>query len=200
MNKLQVSAIVLAGGESKRMGRLKPLLRFGELTVIETILHTLCRCSLAEILVILGHRAEEIEPLLKNYPVRIVHNTRYRRGMLSSVQAGLQAACGDAKAYLICLGDQPSLQVRTVQLLLGAFAAEPGGIYLPCYLGRGGHPLLIDARYRDEIGALDPEIGLRQLLQRHPQQLRHVEVAAPEVLEDLDTPEQYRLALARSIR
>ncbi|HED04420.1 MAG TPA: nucleotidyltransferase family protein [Candidatus Fraserbacteria bacterium] len=195
-----VSALLLAAGESKRMGRLKPLLPFGDLTVIETILRTLGQCPLAEIIVVLGHRAGEIEPLLKNYPVQIVHNTRYLRGMLSSIQAGLKAAAGDAQAYLICLGDQPRLQIRTVQLLLGAFAAEPGGIYLPCYLGQGGHPLLLDTRYRDEVRALDPVIGLRQLLRRHPDQVRHVGVAAPEVLEDLDTPEEYRLALGHSIR
>lgn len=188
----RISAIVLAAGESRRMGTLKPLLPFQGRTIIETIVRTLSQCPLAEILVVLGHRAAEIEAQLADHPVKIVHNAQYRRGMLSSVQAGIAQASSRAEAYLICLGDQPSLRPQTVQHLIAAFKGAKPGIYLPCYCGQTGHPLLMTARYRDEIRQLDEMLGLRQLLYRHPDEVQRVEVDAPEVLEDMDTPEDYR--------
>jgi len=174
------------------MGALKALLPFEGQTIIETIIATLSRCSLEEILVVIGHRSDEIGSVLASYPVRIVHNTGYQRGMLSSVQAGIERASNQADAYLICLGDQPSLQQQTIQRLIDAFKGAKPGIYVPCYQGQAGHPLLLSAHYREEIKELDPAIGLRQLLQRHPDAVQHVELDAPEVLEDLDTPADYR--------
>jgi molybdenum cofactor cytidylyltransferase len=174
------------------MGRLKPLLPFENRTIIETILSTLSQCPVEEILVVLGHRAEEIKPVLAQYPVRIVHNAQYQHGMLSSVQAGIAQTASNTDAYLICLGDQPSLQRQTIQHLIASFKGAKPGVSVPCYRGQSGHPLLVSALYREEIKRLDPAIGLRELLQRHPDAIRRVEVDAPGVLEDLDTPEDYR--------
>lgn len=187
-----ISAIVLAAGESRRMGALKPLLPFQGRTIIETIVRTLSQCPLEEILVVLGHRATEIEPLLADYPVRLIHNDQYQRGMLSSVQVGVEQAASPADALLICLGDQPLLQRQTILRLIAAFKGAKPGICVPSYRGQTGHPLLIAARYRAEIRRLDESIGLRQLLQRHSDEVQRVEIDAPEVLEDIDTPEDYR--------
>jgi molybdenum cofactor cytidylyltransferase len=195
----RISAIVLAAGESRRMGSFKPLLPFQGRTIIEAIVCTLRQCTLEEILVVLGHRAAEIEAQLADYPVKIVHNAQYRRGMLSSVQAGIEQAKRHVDAYLICLGDQPSLQRQTFERLVAAFERAKPGIYLPTYRGQSGHPLLFAAHYRQEIEKLDEAIGLKQLLQRHPNEVQRVEVDTPEMLEDIDTPEDYRrLSSARS--
>src|SRR5436190_24350199 len=87
-----ITAIVLAAGESRRMGRLKPLLPFGTRTVIETVVDSLRASPVAEILVVTGHQSEAIEAALAQAPVRVVRNPDYPRGMLSSVQCGVAAA------------------------------------------------------------------------------------------------------------
>src|SRR5947207_5164734 len=96
-----ITAIVLAAGESRRMGRLKPLLPFGPRTVIETVVASLSASRAGEILVVTGHRSEEVEAALAQAPARVVRNPDYRRGMLSSVQCGVAAAAPDTTWFLI---------------------------------------------------------------------------------------------------
>jgi molybdenum cofactor cytidylyltransferase len=149
------------------------------------------------VLVVLGHRSEEIAASLEGTGAEPVVNPRYTEGMLTSVQAGAAAAPPDAGWFVIALGDQPSLRPETVARLLDAARAGPHGIVVPSYGGRRGHPLALHARFRDEILALDPEAGLRELLRRHPDDIRHVDVPTDAVLHDIDTPEDYQRELAR---
>jgi molybdenum cofactor cytidylyltransferase len=152
--------------------------------------------------VVLGHRSEEIAAALEGSGAEIVLNPRYPEGMLTSVQAGAAAAPPNTEWLVIALGDQPSLRPDIVELLLDRArspeaGSEPQDIVVPSYAGRRGHPLVIHARYREEIAALDPEAGLRELMQRHPEAVRHVEVSTDTVLHDMDTPEDYQRELRR---
>jgi len=148
-----------------------------------------------EILIVLGHRSGAIAPTLSELGVRVVVNDAYREGMLSSVRAGVHAADPDAEWLLLALGDQPTLRPETVERLLAEAEAGDAGLVVPSYERRRGHPLLIHRRYREEIDALSGETGLRELFQRHPQAIRHVEVESQTVLQDMDTPEEYRRTL-----
>lgn len=157
-----------------------------------------------EVRVVLGHRAQEIEAHLAGEGAVPVRNPQYLDGMLTSVQAGMRSAAEDTEWFVIALGDQPSLRPQTVERLLRAAREEPAdsgngaaSIVVPSYGGRRGHPLLLHARHREEIAALPPEAGLRELLRRHPQAIRHVTLDDERVLEDMDTPEEYRRQLAR---
>lgn len=125
-----------------------------------------------------------------------VLNPRYAEGMLTSVQAGA-AAAPEAEWLVIALGDQPSLRPGTVSALLAAAREAPGSIVVPSYAGRRGHPLVIHGSYRGEIAGLDPGVGLRELLQRHPEAVRHLVLPDESVLHDMDTPEDYRRELDR---
>jgi len=149
------------------------------------------------VLVVLGHRSPEIAANLEGSGAQVLDNPRYLEGMLTSVQAGVAAAPADAEWLVIALGDQPSLQAETVRQLLATAEAEDAGIVVPSYSGRRGHPLVIHTRYRDEIAALDPSVGLRELMQRHPEAIRHVVFPDESVLHDMDTPEDYARALQR---
>src|SRR5690348_9048116 len=120
-----ITAVVLAAGESRRMGRLKPLLPFGTGTVIETVVDSLRASPVDEILVVTGHQSEAIEAALAHAPARIVRNPDYRSGMLSSVQRGVAAAAPETTWYLLALADQPQLEPALVRHLLEA-ANEPG--------------------------------------------------------------------------
>jgi molybdenum cofactor cytidylyltransferase len=194
---VNATAIVLAAGESRRMGTLKPLLPFGGSTVIETVVGSLLRCPLHEVLVVLGHRAEEIARPLAAYRVRMVMNPDYLTGMLGSVQHGVAAAAPDTEWFVIALGDQPALDAGLTTRLLELAETASAGIVVPSIKGRRGHPLLIHRRYREEIGALPPEIGLRELMRRHPDDLQLVPVEDDAILRDMDTPEEYAQELAR---
>ena len=150
-----------------------------------------------EVLVVLGHRAEEIAAHLAAEGVRTVLNPRYLEGMLTSVQAGIAAAPPDTELLLIALGDQPSLRPEVVRRLLEAACEGTADLLVPSYGGRRGHPLLIHAHYREEIAGLSPEVGLKELMGRHPEALRHLLVPDEGVLCDMDTPEEYRRELRR---
>ncbi|HIE51782.1 MAG TPA: DUF433 domain-containing protein [Armatimonadetes bacterium] len=191
-----ISALVLAAGESRRMGTPKQLLPFGASTVLQAVVDALAAAGVEEIIVVLGHRAEEIAPTLAERPVEIVVNENYRKGMLSSVQCGLRAVSPEAEAVLVALGDQPRLSPETVRQLISAYRIHSPGLAVPVYRGRRGHPLLLRAKYRDEVFHLNPEIGLRELLHRHPEEVLLVAVESDEVLPDLDDPVAYQRALA----
>src|SRR5207302_4824903 len=141
-NGMHITAIVLAAGESRRMGTLKPLLPFGKQTVIETVVSSLLRCPIDEVLVVLGHRAEEIARPLASYPVRTVLNPEYLSGMLTSVQSGFAAARPDTEWFVIALADQPALDAALTTQLIEIARDGTVGMLVPTFAGRRGHPLL----------------------------------------------------------
>ena len=148
-------------------------------------------------LVVLGHRSDEIAAHLVGSGAEIVVNAGYRLGMLSSIQAGVRAAPEEVTHFVIALGDQPSLSPTTVDLLLRSGGEREGAIVVPSYNGRRGHPLVLDGCYRKEILELDPEVGLRELLQRHSDMIQHIVVPDEAILADMDTPQDYERELKR---
>jgi molybdenum cofactor cytidylyltransferase len=126
-----------------------------------------------------------------------VQNPHYTQGMLSSVQAGVAAADPATTLFLIALADQPSIPPELIAHLIQVFDERRPGMLVPTFEGRRGHPLLIDARYRDEIATLNPDIGLRELMQRHPEELLLYPTSVEAVIRDLDTREEYEAELAR---
>ncbi len=189
-------AVVLAAGESRRMGRPKLLLPFGQSTIIETVVQNLMESSLDGILAVLGHRWPDFLDKLKNYAVETTVNPHYKNGMLSSVQWGFQHLPAEAKAALVVLGDQPGISPRTVDTVIHAYKSAHRGIVLPVHAGSAGHPLLIDLRFRRQVQALDPAVGLRGLLALHPQEILRVEIEALSILQDIDNEQDYRKARA----
>ncbi len=190
-------AMVLAAGESRRMGTQKLLLPYGATTVVETVVRAALDSSADETLVVVGADGEAVRRALKSYPVTFAVNEDYRRGMLSSVQTGFRALPGGAEAAVLLLGDQPAVAARTIDELVQAYRAGGRGIYLPVYGKRRGHPILVDAAYRSEIPGLDPGIGLRHLLQAHPGDVVPVEISEGEAPEDMDVPGDYARAVSK---
>jgi molybdenum cofactor cytidylyltransferase len=188
-------AVVLAAGRSERMGSAKLLLPMGRSTLIETVIGGVLRSRPDGVLVVLGADREKIEPVIGRYPVRTVFNPDFGRGMLSSVKRGFEAVPPDARAVLVFLGDQPAPPASVTCRIIDAYRKTGKGIVLPAYRGRRGHPVLVDLKYRDEVGALDPRIGLRQLSRAHPDDVFEVKVRTPAVLRDIDTQEDYRALL-----
>lgn len=185
-------AVVLAAGESKRMGKPKQLLAFGRTTVIETVLQNILGSGVDRTLVVLGAAHERLEPVISKFPVGWTLNPDFQFGMLSSVQWGIRHLPPDARAALIFLGDQPWISPETIDRVIDEYKKKNRGLVLPVHKKTGGHPLLLDLKYRKEIETLDPDTGLRELLSRHPEDILRVEIADPDILRDMDTPADYK--------
>jgi len=189
-----VWALILAAGESLRMGSPKLLLPFEGSTILGTVVREVRRSGLSSILVVLGAEQERARAALRDQPVVFVHNPDFRRGMLSSVQCGLQSLPATASAAMLFLADQPALSGPIIRKLLQARESAVQSLIVPVFAGKRGHPLLFSMKYKDEILTLDPAIGLRQLLINHPGDILEVEVEDESVLKDIDTPEDYQKA------
>ncbi len=187
--------IILAAGESRRMGKPKLLLRFGEKTIIETVTESVLASGVKNVLVVLGAAQKRIEAVIKDYHLKVIHNPDYRKGMLSSVQRGFRSLPLDCSAVVVVLGDQPGLRSDVIDELVAAYSKSGRGIVLPVYRGERGHPVLIDRKYQPEIEALSPDVGLRGVVYRHPEDILEVEVETPAVLKDIDDESDYRREL-----
>ena len=190
----RVAGIILAAGMSTRMGQLKQLLPLGGRAAIEWIAEVVSS-RLDEVVVVLGHRAEEIAPVLAAYPVRWVVNADYQTGMLSSVQCAVRTVDTEAD-YLICLGDQPRLSGAVVEQVLQARTQVSAGIIIPTANGKRGHPVLIRNAYRAEILELSIDVGLNAVTRGHPEDTCELSVAENAILTDMDTPADYQRELA----
>lgn len=186
-----ICAVILAAGESRRMGTPKLLLPFGKTTMIETLVDEVLRSKSDKTLVVLGAEKEKIEQTLSNRPVENIVNSRYQEGMLSSIQAGFEALPDEVEAVLVCLGDQPLIPFFVLDKLIAAYKDTKKGIILPVYKKSRGHPILIDMKYKFEVQRISPHIGLRALVHDHPQDVLEVEVNSPQILKDFDKPEDY---------
>lgn len=188
-------ALILAAGESRRMGKPKLLLPYGDATIIEKVVQNVTLSRADRTVVVLGGDRREIEEKLRTVAVRRVINPRYKEGMFSSVRRGLRALPASVRAAVFILADQPDVSTSVIDLLIDAYRRHRKGIVLPVYRKKRGHPLLIDLKYRREIEALSPGIGLRGILRLHPDDILEVKVSSPAVLRDIDDPGDYGRAL-----
>lgn len=192
-----IDALIIAAGYSSRMGAFKPLLSFGDNNIIGTIIQKLGALNTGSIIVVSGYNHELLQSELKEYPVHLVLNEEYERGMLSSIQCGLRAVSKTARGVLICLVDQPFIGGDMLRKIAAAFAEGSAGIVLPCYRGKHGHPVIISRKYFDEVFGLDESIGLRQLMQRHQDDIYEVDVSTDDILRNINTWEDYTRELER---
>jgi molybdenum cofactor cytidylyltransferase len=112
--------------------------------------------------------------------------------MLSSVQKGFVSLPEEAEAVLVFLGDQPMITSSVIDQIVKAYHSTEKGIVLPVYDKKRGHPVLISTRYREEVAHLDPQVGLRELIHNHPEDILEVGLDSSSILEDIDTPEDYK--------
>lgn len=187
-----ICAIVLAAGRSRRMGTQKMLLPFAGTTVIGHVVDELCRSAVDEVIVVVGREGKLIAAELAGRPVAVATNRNYGAGMLSSVRCGLGAVSRECTAVMVALGDQPAVSSALVDRMIQAFDSTDKGIIVPVHEGRRGHPLLVAARYFDEILTQFDNIGLRALARAHPGDVLELTIGSDAVLSDMDTPEDYR--------
>jgi molybdenum cofactor cytidylyltransferase len=187
-----VAAVVLAAGTSSRMAPYNKLLvadRTGR-TMIARVVDNALSSTARPILVVLGHRAEEVRETLGGRPVIYVESKNYALGLAESLKSGIAAVPAEAAAALVLLGDMPLVNGRLLNRLIEAFDPDEGrSIIVPTHQGKPGNPVLWSRSFFPEILDLTGDMGARALLARHAEQVAEVEVGDNAVLRDFDTVE-----------
>lgn len=188
----EVVGIILAAGRSQRMGAFKPLLPFGPKTVIETAIDNLRSGGIETVVVVLsaGPRAEELKTQLHNSSVVLAINPDSDSEMSSSIACGVRALPAGTKAVMINPVDHAAVPGEIVALLLNEWQ-QGAQLVKPIWNKRGGHPVLIDIAFRNQLLELDPQSGLKGFFAQRQEQVRRVEVNSNLIARDMDTWDDY---------
>ena len=189
------------------MGELKALLPWQDTSLLEHQVASLKTAGVARTVVVLGHEAGKLEPLLREFTeVQLAYNPEYRQGKTTSIRVGLRSLRGadggppQEDAVLILNVDQPR-SPETIRRVMELHVRSVGEgdtplITIPTYLGKGGHPVVLSTTLFPQLLAISEDTqGLKAVVRRHEGETQRVEVDSPEVLLDLNTPQDYRKAL-----
>ncbi len=191
----RIGAIVLAAGQSRRMGTLnKLLIEIDGTPMVRRIVEMLRQSRASPIVAVTGHERERVEAALMELPVTLVFNPDYEGGLSTSLKRGIAALPADTDGALICLGDMPRVTAAGVDRLVAAFNPVEGrAICVPTRRGKRGNPVLWSKRFFAEMQEIAGDVGARHLIGAYPELVCEVEMEDDGVLTDIDTPQ----ALAR---
>ena len=179
------------------MGSLKALLPWQGSTLLAHQVSSLRQAGIDPVVVVLGYEADRLKPQVEGREgVTWRVNPDYWQGKTTSIKAGLSALGNRYPSAILILNvDQPR-SAETIAHLLQRPRGGGRSITIPRYQGKGGHPIIVDAALLDELKSIDEEsLGVRAVVRRHQAATLQVEMDTPEVLWDLNTPEQYEAAI-----
>jgi molybdenum cofactor cytidylyltransferase len=171
------------------MGAFKPLLPFGNKTVVECCIDYLREGGVDTIIVVLGHRADDLRKKVSGVTFAVNPDPSSQMG--ASIAAGVEQLPATAEATLIALSDHPAVPATVVSNLINEWK-EGARLIIPTWQGRGGHPVLIDLSFRPELLSLGSKQGLRALFETHPEAVKRVAVDSSFIARDMDTWDDYR--------
>ena len=184
--------MIPAAGYSSRLRFFKPLLPADSSLVMEKSVQTFRQAGIEDVRVVVGHRADLLVPVLDRSGVKTIMNPDYDRGMYTSVQAGVGSLEDEIEAFFLLPADYAFVSAETIRTLLRRCEGSSFDVVYPVYHGERGHPPLISARLRGPILAVEPDGGLKGLLEREARSSAEVEVDDEGILIDLDTEEDYQ--------
>ena len=189
-----VAAIVLAAGRSERMGAFKPLLPFGNSTVIDAGIESLRRGGVETIVVVVAkdQLAESLTRHLEGSNVTLAINPEAKSEMSDSIAYGVRQLPDQTKAVLITPADHPAVPSSVVTDVIAEWL-RGAQLVVPTWEDRGGHPVLVDLRFRSDLVNLDPHRGLKHLFEVHSTSVRRVAVKSKNIARDIDTWDDYRV-------
>lgn len=196
-----VVAILLAAGESSRMGSLKAMLPWRGVPLIEHQIRCLIDAGVNQVVVVLGHEANLLKPIVESvYGADWVVNSDYLLGKTTSIKAGFKYLTIPRTKQVVLLSvDQPR-RPDSVRALLERHTSSYSTITIPTYQGKGGHPIVLSASVLPEVAKIEEETrGLLAVVRRHADETDRFEINDPSLVWDLNTPEQYQQALDASL-
>lgn len=186
----RIAAIVLAAGQSRRMGTNKLVEEVGGMPMVARVVDAVLASAAAPVVVVTGHQQQVVAAALAGRPVTLVHNPAHGEGLSTSLKAGIAALPGDVDGALVCLGDMPGVAPSALDRLIAAYApAEGRAICVPTFGGKRGNPVLWDRRFFAEMMEIAGDVGARHLVGAHADHVAEVEIGDDGVLIDVDTPE-----------
>jgi molybdenum cofactor cytidylyltransferase len=195
----RIAGIILAAGESARMGRDKALLRWGGATFLEHLRAVLKNAGLGLVRVVLGANADGVLKQVRLAPVEVVLNRQWHQGMLTSVVAGLDSLPrGLVDAAVLCLVDHPCVSSALLRTLVERFRATGKLIVLPVCQGQRGHPALFSAKLFDELRAAPLAVGARHVVRQHPDDVLEVPTEEDGILLNTNDPAAYEKILQKT--
>ena len=193
-NPPRIAALVLAAGQSRRMGANKLLIDLDDRPMIARVVDAVLGSRAAPVLVVTGYEDTALRAALGAREIGFVSNPNFAQGMSSSLRAGIAALPDGIDGVVVCLGDMPAVDAEIIDALVAAFDPARGAeIIAPCHGGQRGNPVLWGRRFFAALMQVSGDQGGKPLLAAHPQACRLITVDRPGVLLDIDTPE----ALAR---
>jgi molybdenum cofactor cytidylyltransferase len=187
----RIGALLLAAGQSRRMGGPNKLLAEIEgVPMVARVAQRLLASRARPIVAVLGNRADEIDAALGRLPVERVRNPDFAAGLSTSLKCGLAALPADLDGVLVCLGDMPLVSGRHLDRLIAAFNPLEGrAIVVPTRRDKRGNPVLWAKRFFPEMAQIAGDVGARHLIGEHAELVAEVEMDDDAILVDIDTPE-----------
>jgi molybdenum cofactor cytidylyltransferase len=190
-----LAAVILAGGESRRMGSPKALLTYNDRTFVEHLLEVTRHPKIGLQRIVLGAGAEQIRERLNLDPALVVANPNWEKGQLSSMQAAIRSFAGaPVNGILFCLVDHPLITSALVNELIEAFYRGGKSVVLPVYQGRRGHPVIFAKTLFEELLSAPLEKGARAVVWNHPDEVEEVPTEEQGAVLNLNDPEAFRSA------
>ena len=194
-----ISAVILAAGESKRMGKQNKLLLpvAGEALLVKLI-KSVCDSDVGQVIVVIGHEAEKIRRKLNSFPLSFVYNPNFSEGMTTSIKSGVKEVSPDCDGYMICLADMPFINTSEINKLIHAYAQnrikKNRLIVIPVYQGHRGNPVLFSTEFREDILEHKMEYGCKGVIMNNFESVKEIEMDDDSMLLDVDTLEDYQRA------
>ena len=187
---LRIAALLLAAGQSSRMGSNKLLAEIDGRPMVARVAQRLLSSHARPIVAVLGNQADRVDAALGKLPVERVRNPAFAEGLSSSLKAGLAALPEDVDGVIVCLGDMPLVAGRDLDRLIAAFNPLEGrAIIVPTRRGKRGNPVLWAKRFIPEMAELAGDVGAKHLIGEHAELVCEVEMDSDGVLVDIDTPD-----------
>ena len=191
-SRVVIGAVLLAAGSGSRLGhKPKSLLELGGVPLIRRQLIALSGAGVDEVVVVLGHHADLIEPVVQHFPVTVVRNLAPDDGQVSSQRLGLAALTGKLDAVIVALADQPLINAQDITALIAAFKQRPEGasVVFPRVAGERGNPVMFSAEVMADILAGQASVGCRQWQAANPAAVAPFDTDNRRYRVDIDTPE-----------
>ena len=192
MSDERIAGVLLAAGESKRLGQPKQLLRWHGRALIEHAAQAALDAGLDPVVVVIGSRADDMRAALRSTAVALVENPRWLEGMSTSLQAGLSALPAGAVAAILLLVDQPRVSANHLRALIAAYHASGKPIIVSAFKGRRASPTLFDRSLFDQLMQISGDAGGRSVIQANPDLVEMIEVENELALIDIDTLEDWQ--------
>jgi len=194
-----ISAVILAAGESRRMGiQNKLLLRLGGEALLIKLVKAVCASDVTQILVVIGHEANQIRMELNDLPLSFVYNSNFREGMTTSIKLGIKASSQNSDGFLICLADMPYINTSEINMLIHAFDQNhikgEKLIVIPVFRGKRGNPILFSSEFRNDILGHKKESGCKEVIKHNSESVMEISMDNDNILLDVDNQEDFQRA------